>query len=76
MPTHTGKPIRTIINIGIGGSDLGPVMASEALKFYSQRNLSVRFVSNIDSTHLSEAILDADPAERWESEPSDAWSWL
>lgn len=60
---HTGKPITTIINIGIGGSDLGPVMATEALKFYSQRNLQVRYVSNIDSTALSEAIHDTDPAE-------------
>ena len=47
---HTGKPIRNIINIGIGGSDLGPVMAYEALRYYSQRNLTFRFVSNIDST--------------------------
>lgn len=60
---HTGKPIRTIINIGIGGSDLGPVMAAEALKPYSQRDLSVRFVSNVDGTHLAEAVRDADPEE-------------
>jgi glucose-6-phosphate isomerase len=58
---HTGKAIKTIINIGIGGSDLGPVMVSEALKFYSQRDLTVRFVSNVDSTHLVEATRDADP---------------
>src|SRR6266536_2351036 len=60
---HTGKPIKNIINIGIGGSDLGPVMATRALKFYSQRNLEVRFVSNIDATHLIEATHDLDPAE-------------
>ncbi len=60
---HTDKPIKNIINIGIGGSDLGPVMASEALKFYSNRDLTVRFVSNIDGTHLVEATVDLDPAE-------------
>jgi glucose-6-phosphate isomerase len=60
---HTGKPIKTVVNIGIGGSDLGPVMATEALKFYSQRDLNVRFVSNVDSTHLQETIRDLDPAE-------------
>lgn len=60
---YTGKRIRTVINIGIGGSDLGPVMACEALKFYSQRDITVRFVSNIDGTHLAEAVRDADPAE-------------
>jgi glucose-6-phosphate isomerase len=59
----TGKPIRNIINIGIGGSDLGPVMAYEALKHYSKRELIVRFVSNIDGTHLYEATRDLDPAE-------------
>jgi Glucose-6-phosphate isomerase len=47
---HTGKPIRNIVNIGIGGSDLGPVMAYEALRHYSDRNLTFRFVSNVDST--------------------------
>jgi len=52
---HTGKPIRNIINIGIGGSDLGPVMAYEALRFYSQRDLTFRFVSNIDGTDFAEA---------------------
>jgi glucose-6-phosphate isomerase len=57
------KPIKNIINIGIGGSDLGPVMVTEALKYYSQRNLNVRFVSNIDSTHLVETTRDLDPAE-------------
>ncbi len=60
---YTGKPIKTIINIGIGGSDLGPVMATEALKFYSQHDLSVRFVSNVDATQLVEATRDLDPAE-------------
>ncbi|HEY3990310.1 MAG TPA: glucose-6-phosphate isomerase [Acidobacteriaceae bacterium] len=55
---HTGKRIRNIINIGIGGSDLGPVMAYEALKFYSQRDLTFRFVSNVDGTDLVEAVRD------------------
>ena len=60
---HTGKPIRNVINIGIGGSDLGPVMAYEALKHYSQRELTFRFVSNIDGTDFAEAVLDLDPSE-------------
>ncbi|HSF09014.1 MAG TPA: glucose-6-phosphate isomerase, partial [Nitrospirales bacterium] len=60
---YSGKPIRNIINIGIGGSDLGPVMAYEALKHYSDRYLTVRFVSNIDGTDLAEATRDLDPAE-------------
>ncbi len=60
---YTGKRIRNIINIGIGGSDLGPVMAYEALKFYSDRDLMVRFVSNVDDTDLAEALRDLDPAE-------------
>jgi glucose-6-phosphate isomerase len=60
---HTGQRIRTVINIGIGGSDLGPVMAYEALRFYSDRNLTCRFVSNIDGTDLVEATRDLDPAE-------------
>lgn len=60
---HTGKPIRNIINIGIGGSDLGPQMAYEALKPYADRKLTVRFVSNVDGTHLAEAIRDLDAAE-------------
>jgi glucose-6-phosphate isomerase len=60
---HTGKPMRTIINIGIGGSDLGPMMAYEALKHYSDRELRFRFVSNIDGTDFVEAIRDCDPAE-------------
>jgi glucose-6-phosphate isomerase len=59
----TGKRIRNIINIGIGGSDLGPVMAYEALKFYSDRSLNFRFVSNVDGTDFVEATHDLDPAE-------------
>jgi glucose-6-phosphate isomerase len=55
---HTGKPIKNIVNIGIGGSDLGPVMAYEALKHYSQRDLTFRFVSNVDSTDFAEAVSD------------------
>jgi glucose-6-phosphate isomerase len=60
---HTGARIRNIVNIGIGGSDLGPVMAYEALRFYSDRALTVRFVSNVDGTDLVEATNDLDPAE-------------
>jgi glucose-6-phosphate isomerase len=60
---HTGKRIRNIINIGIGGSDLGPVMAYEALKHYSERSLTFRFVSNVDGTDFAEAVQDLDPAE-------------
>ena len=60
---HTGKRIRNIISIGIGGSDLGPVMAFEALRHYSQRDLTLRFVSNVDSTDLFEATHDLDAAE-------------
>ena len=60
---HTGKRIKNVINIGIGGSDLGPVMAYEALKHYSLRNLSFRFVSNIDGIDFVEATNDLDPAE-------------
>jgi glucose-6-phosphate isomerase len=59
----TGKRIRNIVNIGIGGSDLGPVMAYEALRHYSDRGLTCRFVSNIDGTDLAEAVIDLDPAE-------------
>ncbi|CAM4382751.1 glucose-6-phosphate isomerase [Deinococcus marmoris] len=59
----TGKPIKNIVNIGIGGSDLGPVMAYEALKHYAQRDLTVRFVSNVDGTDLVEKTRDLDPAE-------------
>ena len=60
---HTGQPIRNIVNIGIGGSDLGPVMAYEALRHYSDRNLTFRFVSNVDSTDFVEATRDLDAAE-------------
>ena len=60
---HTGKPIRNIVNIGIGGSDLGPVMAYEALKHYSDRSMTFRFVSNVDGTDFAEATRDLDPAE-------------
>ena len=60
---HTGKRIRNVINIGIGGSDLGPVMAYEALRHYSQRDLTFRFVSNVDGTDFAEAVLGLDPAE-------------
>jgi glucose-6-phosphate isomerase len=60
---HAGKRIRNIVNIGIGGSDLGPVMAYEALRHYSQRDLTLRFVSNVDSTDLVEATRDLDPEE-------------
>jgi glucose-6-phosphate isomerase len=59
----TGKPIRNVINVGIGGSDLGPVMAYEALKHYSDRGRTFRFVSNVDSTDFAEAVVDLDPAE-------------
>jgi len=60
---HTGKRIRNIINVGIGGSDLGPVMAYEALRYYSDRNMTFRFVSNVDGTDFAEAVRDLDPAE-------------
>jgi glucose-6-phosphate isomerase len=60
---HTGKRIRNILNIGIGGSDLGPVMAYEALKSYSERALTFRFVSNVDGTDFAEAVRDIDPSE-------------
>ncbi len=60
---HTGKRIRAIVNIGIGGSDLGPFMAYEALKYYSDREITARFVSNIDATDFVEATRDLDPAE-------------
>jgi glucose-6-phosphate isomerase len=60
---HTGKRIRNIINIGIGGSDLGPVMAYEALKSYSDRSLTFHFVSNVDGTDFAEAVRDIDPSE-------------
>jgi glucose-6-phosphate isomerase len=60
---HSGKQIRNVINIGIGGSDLGPVMAYEALKYYSDRAMTFRFVSNVDGTDFIEATRDLDPAE-------------
>ena len=60
---HTGQRIRNVVNIGIGGSDLGPVMAYEALKAYSQRDLTFRFVSNVDGTDFAEATHDLDPRE-------------
>ena len=60
---HTGKRIRNVINIGIGGSDLGPVMAYEALKYYCDRAIMFRFVSNIDGTDFAEAVRDLEPAE-------------
>jgi glucose-6-phosphate isomerase len=60
---HTGKRIRNVINVGIGGSDLGPVMAYEALKYYSDRAMTFRFVSNIDGTDLAEAVRNLDPSE-------------
>ena len=60
---HTGKPVRNLVNIGIGGSDLGPVMAFEALRHYAQRDLTFRFVSNVDGTDFQEATWDLDPEE-------------
>jgi glucose-6-phosphate isomerase len=60
---HSGKPIRNVVNIGIGGSDLGPVMAYEALKYYSDRAMTFRFVSNVDGADFVEATRDLDPAE-------------
>jgi len=60
---HTGKRIRNVVNIGIGGSDLGPVMAYEALRYYADRTMTFRFVSNIDGTDFAEAVHDLDPAE-------------
>jgi glucose-6-phosphate isomerase len=60
---HSGKPMRNVVNIGIGGSDLGPVMCYEALKHYSMRNMVFRFVSNVDGTDFVEAVQDLDPTE-------------
>src|SRR6266581_46354 len=60
---HTGRVMRAVVNIGIGGSDLGPAMAYDALRWYSDRSLVVRFVSNVDGTDLYEATRDLDPAE-------------
>ena len=60
---YTGKPIRNVVNVGIGGSDLGPVMAYEALRYYSRRDLTFRFVSNVDSTDFVEATRDLSAEE-------------
>jgi glucose-6-phosphate isomerase len=60
---HTGKPIRNVVNVGIGGSDLGPVMAYEALRHYARREMAFRFVSNVDGTDFAEATRDLDPEE-------------
>src|SRR6185503_16341307 len=60
---YTGKRIRNVLNVGIGGSDLGPVMAFEALRHYSQRDMTFRFISNVDGTDFEEATRDLDPAE-------------
>jgi len=60
---HTGKRIRNVVNVGIGGSDLGPVMAYEALRYYADRTMTFRFVSNIDGTDFAEAVHDLDPSE-------------
>ncbi len=60
---YTGKPITHVVNIGIGGSDLGPVMVTEALRHYSKRDLHVHFVSNVDGTHIAETLRELDPAE-------------
>ncbi|MCW5880533.1 MAG: glucose-6-phosphate isomerase, partial [Anaerolineae bacterium] len=60
---YTGRPIRNVVNIGIGGSDLGPVMAYEALRHYSARDITFRFVSNVDGTDFAEATHDLDAAE-------------
>src|SRR5271163_2908550 len=60
---HTGKRIRNVLNIGIGGSDFGPVMAYEALRHYSERDMTFRFISNVDGTDFAEAVRDLDPEE-------------
>src|SRR5579864_4221370 len=60
---HTGQRIKNVVNIGIGGSDLGPVMAYEALRHYTDRGMTFRFVSNVDGTDFAEAVIDLDPAE-------------
>ena len=60
---HTGQRIRNVVNIGIGGSDLGPAMAAEALRYYSDRSMRFRFVSNVDGTDIRDAVIDLDPAE-------------
>ena len=58
---YTGKPIRSVVNIGIGGSDLGPVMVCEALRAFSKRDLAMHFVSNVDGTHMAETLRACDP---------------
>jgi glucose-6-phosphate isomerase len=73
---HTGRPIRAIVNIGIGGSDLGPAMAVEALRHHSRRDLTFRFVSNIDRSDFVEATRDLDPAETLFVVCSKSWSTL
>src|SRR5439155_13469023 len=60
---HTGRPIKAVVNVGIGGSDLGPVMAYEALRNYTRRDMTFRFVSNVDGTDFAEATHDLDPQE-------------
>src|SRR6202007_3308907 len=60
---YTGKRVKNVINIGIGGADLGPVMAYEALRHYTQRDINCRFVSNVDGTDFAEATADLDPEE-------------
>jgi glucose-6-phosphate isomerase len=60
---HTGRRIRAVVNLGIGGSDLGPAMVTQALSAYAERELAVRFVSNVDATHFAETVRDLDPAE-------------
>src|SRR5271163_2852104 len=73
---HTGKPIKNVINIGIGGSDLGPVMAYEALRHYSRRDMTFRFVSNVDGTDFAEATHDLDAEETLFSISSKAFTTL
>ena len=66
---HTGKRIKNVVNVGIGGSDLGPVMAYEALRHYSDRSMTFRFVSNVDGTDFAEAVQDLTPPRRCSSSP-------
>src|SRR5260370_37338372 len=73
---HTGKRIRHVINIGIGGSDLGPGMAYEALKHYSDRTMTFRFVSNVDGTDFAEAVLGLDPSGTLFFVPSETFTTL
>ncbi len=60
---YSGRAVKNVVNIGIGGSDLGPVMVTEALKFYSKRDMDISFVSNVDATHIAETLIDKDPEE-------------